>query len=60
MFEGGRMGRPQASFAKRQREQAKKEKKQLKLEKRAQRKSEEGPDDDMISTEVVREEQITE
>lgn len=54
------MGRPQASFAKRQREQAKKEKKQLKLEKRAQRKTEDPTDDDMIATEVVREETITE
>ncbi len=35
------MGRPQASFAKRQREQAKKEKKQLKAERREQRKTEE-------------------
>lgn len=34
------MGRPQASFAKRQREQAKKEKKQLKAERRDQRKTE--------------------
>ncbi len=44
------MGRPQVSFAKRQREQAKKERQQLKAEKRAQRKTDKpaGLDDDMI------------
>lgn len=43
------MGRPQVSFAKRQREQAKKERQQLKAEKRAQRKTEKPSDlDDMI------------
>ena len=34
------MGRPQVSFAKRQREQAKREKRQLKAEKKALRQSE--------------------
>jgi hypothetical protein len=38
------LGRPQASFAKRQREQAKKEKKQLKAERREQRKTDEPGD----------------
>ena len=33
------MGRPQVSFAKRQREQARREKQQLKAEKKAERKS---------------------
>ncbi len=37
------MGRPQISFAKRQREQAKRERKKLKAEKRAQKKTEKEP-----------------
>ena len=37
------MGRPQISFAKRQREQAKRERKRLKAEKRAQKKTEKEP-----------------
>jgi sRNA-binding protein len=36
------LGRPQVSFAKRQREQAKRERKAMKAEKRAQRKTGEG------------------
>jgi sRNA-binding protein len=39
------LGRPQVSFAKRQREQAKRERQQLKAEKRAQRKTEEVDND---------------
>ncbi|MCU1246207.1 MAG: hypothetical protein JWN02_2117 [Acidobacteria bacterium] len=42
------MGRPQASFAKRQREQARRERQQLKAEKRAQKKTEEpGEEEEM-------------
>ena len=46
------MGRPQASFTKRQREQAKKDKKVAKADKRAQRKTEGGSEDDMIARPV--------
>jgi len=52
------LGRPQASFVKRQREQQRREKAQAKAEKRAQKKTETGEDDDMLG-EVVREESIT-
>jgi hypothetical protein len=55
------LGRPQVSFAKRQREQAKRERQQLKAEKRAQRKTgEEGPDDDIDMDELVAETPIVE
>ena len=43
------MGRPQISFAKRQREQAKRERKRLKAEKRAQKKTEKEPGQTAIS-----------
>lgn len=46
------MGRPQVSFAKRQREQAKREKQQLKAERRAQRKVEETTPGDDLDTPV--------
>jgi hypothetical protein len=52
------MGRPQASFVKRQREQQRKEKAAAKAEKRQQKKGEKGETDDMFE-EVVREESIT-
>jgi sRNA-binding protein len=44
------LGRPQVSYAKRQREQAKREKRQLKAEKRALRKSGEEAEGDEFST----------
>jgi sRNA-binding protein len=49
------LGRPQVSFAKRQREQAKRERQQLKAERRAQRKTEGGvgPEDDIYPDEPV-------
>lgn len=47
------MGRPQVSFAKRQREQAKRERQQLKAEKKAQRKL--NPDEEPEPEEVVME-----
>jgi len=51
------MAKPQASFAKRQREQAKREKQQLKAARRAERKTTEKPgDDDMIVPDEVVEE----
>jgi len=53
------LGRPQASFVKRQREQQRREKAQAKAEKRAQKKSETGELDDDMLGEVVREESIT-
>lgn len=46
------MGRPQVSFAKRQREQAKREKQQIKAEKRAQRTKPEGGQDDEFEAPV--------
>ena len=49
------MGRPQASFVKRQREQARRERAQAKADKRAQRKEGEKPDDDIDMSEVVAE-----
>ena len=39
------MGRPQVSFAKRQREQARREKQQLKAEKKAERKTDPNADE---------------
>jgi sRNA-binding protein len=47
------MGRPQVSFAKRQREQAKREKQQLKAERRAQRKTDETAPDDEFEAPVT-------
>ncbi len=47
------MGRPQVSFAKRQREQAKREKQQLKAERRAQRKTDEAPQADEFEAPVA-------
>ena len=44
------MGRPQVSFAKRQREQARREKQQLKAEKKAERKN--GPSEDEFEAPV--------
>lgn len=49
------MGRPQVSFAKRQREQAKRERKQLKAEKRAQRTKDGSGAGPEIDTQVVAE-----
>jgi len=40
------LGRPQVSFAKRQREQARREKQQLKAEKKAERKTGDTPEDE--------------
>jgi hypothetical protein len=48
------LGRPQASFVKRQREQARREKAAAKAEKRAQRGTG-GADDDIDMSELVRE-----
>jgi len=44
------LGRPQVSFAKRQREQARREKQQLKAEKKAERKN--GPSEDEFEAPV--------
>jgi hypothetical protein len=54
-FQEVTMGRPQVSFAKRQREQAKRERQQLKAERRLQRKTEKPEDgsDTLEPTESV-------
>ncbi|MBK5259062.1 MAG: hypothetical protein JJE51_05670 [Thermoanaerobaculia bacterium] len=52
------MGRPQVSFAKRQREQQRREKQQLKAEKRQQKKSENPGEDSEFDTQVIREQSI--
>jgi hypothetical protein len=44
------MGRPQISFAKRQREQAKRERQQLKAERRQQRKNEPAAEEQPVET----------
>lgn len=49
------MGRPQVSFAKRQREQAKRERKEMKSARRAERKNDDKPSGPPIDTEVVAE-----
>ena len=50
------MGRPQVSFAKRQREQAKRDRKLEKAEKRAQRKTDKPSDESEFEPQMVVEE----